>query len=201
MITWFIFDLGNTVIKLAYERVIANVCRESSVDRDELLEVFEQAGGYRDMERGAVSFIDFHQFLSDRAGYRGSARDLQAVWSNFFDGPMPGIEELLDRVRRKYRVAFLSNSNEVHADVIPKQFPALFAKDDRFVFSHRFKVAKPDPEIFHRAMELLGTKPQNAAFVDDLLENVLAARSVGLTAYQYIDTGTLVKQLEDDGLL
>jgi len=201
MITWFIFDLGNTVIKLAYERVIANITRDASVDRDELLEIFEQAGGYRDMERGAVSFIDFHQFLSDRAGYRGSARDLQAIWSNFFDGPMPGIEELLDRVRRKYRVAFLSNSNEVHADVIPKQFPALFAKDDRFVFSHRFKVAKPDPEIFHRAMELLGTKPQNAAFVDDLLENVLAARSAGLKAYQYLETGTLVKQLEDDELL
>jgi glucose-1-phosphatase len=201
MITWFIFDLGNTVIKLAYERVIANVVRDASVDRDELLEIFEQAGGYRDMERGAVTFIDFHQFLSDRAGYRGSARDLQAVWSNFFDGPMPGIEELLDKIRRKYRVAFLSNSNEVHADVIPKQFPALFAKDDRFVFSHRFKVAKPDPEIFRRAMELLGTKPQHAAFVDDLLENVLAARSVGLTAYQYLDTATLVKQLQDDELL
>ncbi len=201
MINWFIFDLGNTIIKLDYERVIENICRESSVDRDELLAIFEQAGGYRDMERGAVTFLGFHEFLSDRAGYRGTARDFQTLWSNFFDGPMPGIEEVLDRVRKKYRVAFLSNSNEVHADVIPKQFPALFEKDDRFVFSHRFKVAKPDPEIFHRAAELLGTQPQNAAFVDDLLENVLAARSVGMRAFQYIDTPTLVKQLEDEELI
>jgi HAD superfamily hydrolase (TIGR01509 family) len=201
MISWFIFDLGNTIIKLAYERVIESICRESSVDRDELLEIFERPGGYRDMERGAVTFLDFHQFLSDRADYRGSARDFQTLWSNFFDGPMPGIEELLDRVRRKYRVAFLSNSNEVHADVIPKQFAALFGKDDRFVFSHRFKVAKPDPEIFHRATELLGTQPQNAVFVDDMLENVLAARSVGMRAFQYIDTPGLTKQLEEEGLI
>jgi len=114
---------------------------------------------------------------------------------------MPGIEELLERVRRKYRVAFLSNSNEVHADVIPKQFPALFAKEDRFVFSHRFKVAKPDPEIFRRAAEVLGTQPQNAAFVDDLLENVIAARGVGMRAFQYIDTPGLVKQLEEEELI
>jgi len=201
MINWFIFDLGNTVIKLAYERVIENICRESSVERDELLDIFERPGGYRDMERGAISFADFHQFLSDRAGYKGSARDFQTIWSNFFDGPIPGIDDLLDRVRKKYRVAFLSNSNEVHADVIPKQFPALFGKDDRFVFSHRFKVAKPDPEIFHRAVELLGTKPENSVFVDDLLENVLAARSVGMRSYQFIDTPSLEKQLEEDELI
>ena len=201
MINWFIFDLGNTIIKLAYERVIEAICRESSVNRDELLEIFERPGGYRDMERGAVTFAGFHEHLSDRAGYRGSARDLQTIWSNFFDGPMPGIEDLLERVRKKYRVAFLSNSNEVHADVIPKQFEALFAKEDRFVFSHRFKVAKPDPEIFRRATEVLGTQPQNTVFVDDLLENVIAARSVGMRAFQYIDTPSLVTQLEADELL
>ena len=32
--TWFLFDLGNTLIKLAYERVLENICRESSVKRD-----------------------------------------------------------------------------------------------------------------------------------------------------------------------
>lgn len=201
MISWFIFDLGNTVIKLAYERVIENICRESNVDRDELLEIFERPGGYRDMERGAITFIDFHQFLSDRAGYRGSAREFQTLWSNFFDGPMPGIEDLLDRVRKKYRVAFLSNSNEVHAEVIPQQFPALFGKEDRFVFSHRFKVAKPDPEIFRRAAELLGTQPEHAVFVDDLLENVLAARSVGMRAFQFLDAPGLERQLEEENLL
>lgn len=201
MINWFIFDLGNTVIKLAYERVIENICRDSNVDRDQLLEIFERPGGYRDMERGAISFVDFHTFLSDRAGYRGSAREFQTLWSNFFDGPTPGIEELLDRVRRKYRLAFLSNSNEVHADVIPRDFASLFGKEDRFIFSHRFKVAKPDPEIFHRATELLGTQPQNAVFIDDLLENILAARSVGMRAFQYLDTPTLTKQLEAEELL
>jgi FMN phosphatase YigB (HAD superfamily) len=111
---WFLFDLGNTVLKIAYERVLRAICAEASIARDELIDVLEEPGGYRDMERGAVSFWEFYEFLCDRAGYRGSIRDFHNVWSDFFDGPMPGIEEVLERVRAKYRVAFLSNSNEVH---------------------------------------------------------------------------------------
>lgn len=200
-VTWFLFDLGNTVIKLAYERVLQKICKRATVKRDELIEILEEPGGYRDMERGAVTFAEFYEFLYDKAGYRGSLRDLQTVWSDFFDGTMPGVEDLLERVRAKYRVAFLSNSNEVHAELIPRRFAAIFRKDDRFVFSHRFRVAKPDPEIFHRALEILGALPDQVVFIDDLIENVIAARSVGLHAFQYVDAMTLIRELEREELL
>jgi HAD superfamily hydrolase (TIGR01509 family) len=199
--TWFIFDLGNTVIKLAYERVLESVCRNASIGRDALVELLEKPGGYRDLERGAVTFADFHDFISDKAGYRGSLRDFQTIWADFFDGPMPGVEDLLDRLRERYRVAFLSNSNEVHAEVIPRKFAALFRRDDRFVFSHRFHCAKPDPEIFRRALEVLGALPQQTVFVDDLVENVIAARALGMTSYQYRDALSLSEELGRDGLL
>ena len=200
-ITWFVFDLGNTLIKLAYERVLENLCRDASCTRDELVELLEEPGGYRDMERGAVTFWEFYEFLGENAGYRGSIRDLHHVWSDFFDGPLPGMEDLLERVREKYRVAFLSNSNEVHAELIPKRFGSLFRKDDRFIFSHRFKVAKPDPEMFRRTLEVIGALPQNVVFIDDLLENVLAARTLGIHSFQFVDAETLTRELVGDGLL
>ncbi|MDQ6800332.1 MAG: HAD family phosphatase [Acidobacteriota bacterium] len=200
-IAWFIFDLGNTVIKLAYERVMENICKRATIDRDALVELLENPGAYRDLERGAVSFEQFHDFLCDKAGYRGSLQDLRETWSDFFVGPLPGIEDLLGRLRRKYRVAFLSNSNEVHAEVIPRKYASLFERDDRFIFSHRFKTAKPDPEMFHRALEIIGALPSQAVFVDDLLENVLAARSVGITSYQFRDAFVLEQALRADGLL
>jgi putative hydrolase of the HAD superfamily len=201
MINWFLFDLGNTLIKLAYERVLGNVCSDAAITRDDLVDLLEAGGGYRDMERGVVSFAQFHQFLQDRAGYRGSFGELHEIWSDFFDGPITGMEELLERIRKRYRVAFLSNSNEVHAEVIPKRFAALFRPEDRFVLSHRFKVAKPDPELFRRALEVIGSKAQDTAFVDDLIENVIAARSIGISAYQFQDAASLVRELEADGIL
>jgi glucose-1-phosphatase len=199
--TWFLFDLGNTLIKLAYERVLENICRDSSVKRDELIEILEEPGGYRDMERGAVTFLDFYELVVDKSGYRGSARDFHTIWSDFFDGPILGIEGLLERIRARYRVGFLSNSNEVHAEEIPKKFAALFQKDDRFIFSHRFKVAKPDPEIFRRALEVLGAQAPQVVFIDDLIENVTAARSIGMQAFQFIDTISLTRELEAANLL
>jgi glucose-1-phosphatase len=201
MISWFLIDLGNTVVKLAYERVIEAICRESSVERDELLDIFEMAGGYRDLERGAITFWEFHEFLSDRAGYRGSIRDFHEIWTNFFDGPMPGIQDLLPKIREKYRIAFLSNSNEVHAEAIPKQYAALFQREDRFIFSYRFKVAKPDPEMFHRALETIGAQAGDVVFIDDLVENVIAARGIGIRSFQFIDAQELLKQLQGEGLL
>lgn len=201
MITWFLFDLGNTLIKLAYERVLGNVCRDAGVSRDELVEILEQPGGYRDMERGAITFREFYDFLCDKAGYRGTLLDLRAVWVDFFDGFMPGAETLLERIREKYRVAFLSNSNEIHADLVPRQFASLFRKDDRFIFSNRFRVAKPDPEIFRRALEVIGALPQHVVFVDDLMENVTAARSVGIQSFQFVDAEQLTGELRREGLL
>ena len=201
MITWFLLDLGNTLIKLAYERVIENICRDATVSRDDLVEMLEAPGAYRDMERGAVSFWEFYELLCDKAGYRGSIRDFHEVWSDFFDGTVPGAEELLERIRTRYRVAFISNSNEVHAELIPRKFSSLFEKDDRVIFSHRFKVAKPDPEIFRRALDTIGATPHQVVFVDDLSENVAVARSLGIQAFQFIDTLTLTRQLEAERLL
>jgi haloacid dehalogenase superfamily, subfamily IA, variant 3 with third motif having DD or ED/haloacid dehalogenase superfamily, subfamily IA, variant 1 with third motif having Dx(3-4)D or Dx(3-4)E len=199
--TWFLFDIGNTIVKLAYERVLGAIAAEAAVTRDELVELLEAPGAYRDMERGALSFYEFYEFLCDNAGYSASIRDFHRVWSDFFDGTMPGIEDLLDRVRRSYRVAFLSNSNETHAELIPKRFATVFEKDDIFVFSHRIKCAKPDPEVFRRAIETIGSTAQKTIFIDDLLENVLAARALGMRAFQFNDARSLTKELETEGLL
>ncbi len=114
---------------------------------------------------------------------------------------MPGIEDLLDRVRERHGVAFLSNSNEIHAELIPTQFAGLFHKDDPFVFSHRIKSAKPDPDAFRRALETIGATAEQTIFIDDLLENVLAARAFGMRAFQFTDARMLTKELEAEGLL
>jgi putative hydrolase of the HAD superfamily len=199
--TWFLLDLGNTVIRLGYERVLANICRSASIRRDALVNLLEEPGGYRDLERGAITFRELHDFLADRAGYRGTIGDLREIWSDFFEGTVPGIEELLDRIRQRYRLAFVSNSNEVHADVIPRRFGGLFEKEDRFLFSHRIRAAKPDPEFFRRALETLGALPAQTIFIDDLRENVLSARALGIQSYQFEDVPSLTAQLERDQLL
>ncbi|MFN2441445.1 MAG: HAD family hydrolase [Thermoanaerobaculia bacterium] len=198
---WFLFDLGNVLIRLDYDRVLDRIAKKSRVRREELIELMDAPGSYRDLERGLISFREFHQFLRERIGYSEDLRTFRKVWGDFFAGTVEGIEEVLRRVRQQYRIAFLSNSNEVHADVIPRLFGSLFDRSDIFVFSHRLKSAKPDPEIYHRTLETLGTTAQKVLFTDDLAENVTAARNAGIEAFHFTSAVDLLRDLEERGYL
>lgn len=199
---WFVLDLGNVVIKLNYERVLERILAFApETNRDRLVAVMEGAGGYRDLERGQVTFTEFYEFLRESSGYLGTVGSLRETWMDFFDGPVEGIEDVLARVRKTYRVAYASNSNEIHADLIPKQFAPLFRRDERFIFSHLHKCAKPDRLFFERTLNVLGSLPHHMIFVDDLLENVQAAMELGIRAYQFRDSISLLDRLEADGLL
>ena len=59
---------------------------------------------------------------------------------------------------------------------------------DRFDFvvnSSRLGMIKPDPAIYHHTLDRLGVEAHEAIFVDDLPENVVAARELGIHAIQF----------------
>jgi putative hydrolase of the HAD superfamily len=66
---------------------------------------------------------------------------------------------------------------------------------DVIVFSAEEGVKKPDPEIYQRALSRLGVNPQEAAFVDDRLPNILGARQLGMHAIQHVETGRTIKEI------
>ena len=68
---WFIWDLGNVVLKLAWNRVEEAIIARSSCNPEILRSIIEGPGGYRDMESGKVSFAELFSLLRDHGGYRG----------------------------------------------------------------------------------------------------------------------------------
>lgn len=198
---WFVFDFGNVLIRLDYERMLGEISAKSVASRAQIVRTFEMMGGVRDLERGAATFAEFHDLLGETIQYSGTLDELKASWGTVLAGPVEGIEDLLDRVRLQYRVGFLSNTNETHVEQIFRRFGVMFREDDRFVFSHRVGCAKPDPKIFRQMLQQLGALASQIVYVDDLAENVFAALDMGITAYQFTSSLALGKELEEDGLL
>jgi putative hydrolase of the HAD superfamily len=62
------------------------------------------------------------------------------------------------------------------------------------IWSYQHNMAKPEPEIYTLLLDKLGTAPDETLFLDDKIENILAARQFGIRALQF----STVEQLRQD---
>jgi putative hydrolase of the HAD superfamily len=65
---------------------------------------------------------------------------------------------------------------------------------DVLIWSYQHGLVKPDPAIYRLVLERLGTAPEETLFLDDKLENIEAARQLGMQGLQF----TTVDQLRED---
>ena len=60
---------------------------------------------------------------------------------------------------------------------------------------------KPEPAIYHRALDLLNRDAHEIIFIDDRAENVAAAQAVGIDAIQFLGTVNLRVALRQRGVM
>ncbi|MCL4560236.1 MAG: HAD family phosphatase [Chloroflexi bacterium] len=65
---------------------------------------------------------------------------------------------------------------------------------DHIFISAEMGVAKPDPAIFRVTLDRLGVTAVEAIFIDDALENVLAAEQLGLKAIHFTGTKAVIRE-------
>jgi putative hydrolase of the HAD superfamily len=96
---------------------------------------------------------------------------------------LPGAVELLTSLRSRFRLAALSNSNELHWERNSRELgvTGLF---EVAISSHQIGLRKPDSRIYLAALDRLGVSPDGVMFFDDVHENVVAAAELGIRAFQ-----------------
>jgi epoxide hydrolase-like predicted phosphatase len=70
---------------------------------------------------------------------------------------------------------------------------------DAILISAELGIAKPDPAIFHRLLDQWSLAPQTAVFIDDFLENIIAARNLGMEVIHFRSPEQAIDEL--DGML
>jgi putative hydrolase of the HAD superfamily len=105
--------------------------------------------------------------------------------------------ELLEYIRQlhpAYKVGLLSNA----WDDLRQTMHTRWDIDDLFdemIISAEVGMVKPDPRIFRLAAERLRVAPREAVFIDDMPDNVEAARHEGLQGIQFISTSQTLSEL------
>jgi putative hydrolase of the HAD superfamily len=67
---------------------------------------------------------------------------------------------------------------------------------DRVYASHLMGIIKPAPEFWQRILEEEKARPEETFFVDDLEENIVAARKLGITAHRFTGAEGLAAALK-----
>jgi epoxide hydrolase-like predicted phosphatase len=87
-------------------------------------------------------------------------------------------------VRPGLKTGLISNAWDGLREVLHMRVPIADAFDV-LVISAEEKIAKPDPRIYHIALERLGVQAAEAIFLDDFIENIHAANALGLMGVHF----------------
>jgi glucose-1-phosphatase len=180
--TAVIFDLGRVLLTFDHERcyeALATLTRTSSALVRETIESEIRPR----FDRGKMSIDEVHSLLEMRLGATLVREDFVRAWADVFE-PIPGMISWLHSLHGRVRLALLSNTDAIHLPWCVEQF-GFFHNFEQLFLSYEVGKAKPDPAIFHTALERLKLPPSACYYIDDIAEYANAARSVGMTAVHH----------------
>jgi putative hydrolase of the HAD superfamily len=172
-------------------------CRREGLPEDTLVTLIADGGAARgmlaDLERGAIGQPDFEKRMAGLLGVQ-ETQLLQRMAADL--RPEPRMLTALERLRATgVRVGVLSNSWGSHP-FDPYAGWDLERRFDAVVVSDRVRLRKPDPKIYHLAVQRLGVPAEQCVFVDDVAAYLEPARAMGMTVVLQTDATTAVAELE-----
>jgi len=114
-------------------------------------------------------------------------------WEVMLKDEIPGTVALLHQLKKKYTLYGLTNWSAETIDIAYRRF-AFFKEFEGIVVSGTEKLIKPDQRIFQLLLDRYSIHAEESIFIDDNLNNVLAARELGFTAVHFLNP----EQLEAD---
>lgn len=134
------------------------------------------------LEVGAWTLPQFWDVLAAETGLSLSYPEFEALYlgSVLDNEPM---YTTLARIPAGVRVGLLSNNYPVVSDHL--RGDPRFARFDALVFSNELRQKKPHPNAFAALAEAMGVPAAQTAFVDDVPENIAAARAAGFHGLLY----------------
>ncbi|WP_067181005.1 HAD family hydrolase [Microtetraspora niveoalba] len=180
---------------IAQDRIDASHYKD--VMRELILHAYDGGGesAIHALERGEISAADFERDLAARLmtldGVPPVADGLLARMFLGFE-PVEEMNEML-RLARAAGIRTCLVSNSWANDYPRDSWDGLF---DAIVISGEVGMRKPEPRIFHHALDLVGLPAEECVFIDDIEANIAAARALGLVGIHHSDATATIGELE-----
>ena len=181
MISAVIFDFGNVVCRFDNGIILQRIADRTGKNLDELQAIVHSSRHVVvDYENGLTTSHQFYQQMSALVGLNIPEDEFKELYTDKFS-PIPETFELIRLLRGKCKLGLLSNTSEWDFEYAIKT-TEVFPLFDAVTLSFEVHALKPAKEIYLDMLEKLGEKAERCLYIDDLEENVLAARIIGMNA-------------------
>ncbi len=172
------FDLGGVIVRTEYQAPRERLAERLNTTYEDLYKIVFESDTGRKASLGAITASEHWAAVARRLGRPASESD--AIRTEFFAGDVID-RTLLDFIRSlrpQRKTGVISNAwADMRDYLVENKFDDAF---DALVLSAEVGTMKPDPQIYHLALDKFKVKPDEAVFVDDMPANVEAARTLGM---------------------
>ena len=181
-----IFDFGGVILNIDYTLTEKAFASLGLTDFDRIYSQATQKELFDKLEKGQISPEIFRTEI--RKFIRDGITDTQIdeAWNAMLlDLPAERVE-LLDKLKKKYRLFLLSNTNEIHFTSFNAYMKNKFKRDifgdvfENAYVSHNVKMRKPDAEIFEFVLRENNLKNSETLFIDDSIQHIEGANKLGI---------------------
>lgn len=192
-----LFDLGNVVIDIDFERIFKKWSFYSGVPVEEMQAAFQMDAAYEQHERGEIEGVEYHQHLEQKLEMQLSYDQFCEGWNDIMVAPIDETVNILMSLKSQVSLYALSNANTLHKQYWEKTYPDELSHFEKVYVSSDIGRRKPEPDAYQHVFDDLGIAAQNIVFFDDLAENIEAASALGMKVVHVrspLDVGNFIAE-------
>ena len=180
-----ILDMGNVLLEWNKDKILQGV---SEIKKDYLIldKTIFQSGLWERLDLGTMTRQELVLKVVSMIGstYQKKIEEVIWNWPSYIDIYTEVLSVLSELKKKGHRIFVLSNTSKVFYDLLDEQLSPLKELLDGFVLSCDIKVIKPDLAMFKEILDKYQLNPTNCVFLDDIEDNTIAAKKLGIRAYQ-----------------
>ncbi len=194
-----IFDFGRVICDFDLGKFVARAARASTLSADGVKGTMPESMRMADLyETGLMTSREFYTSVCRIASLTMSEQEFVSAWTDIFT-PRQATFELVKRLKGRYRLGLLSNTNEWHYQFGIKPV-GIFPLFDAVTLSFEVRAMKPDRRIYDDMLAKLDLPAGACVYIDDIAENVAAALALGMHAIHYTTHEKLIEDLAKAGV-
>lgn len=191
-----VFDLGGVMVDFDPKSYLVDLLCNAEME-EKVYELTFGSEEWKLMDAGLISRFEGNKRMLERAQQEGCSFEVQGVLDDWIHilHVRHRMQELVRRMKNHgYCVYYLSNIPQDVLDLLRQR--GVLDRFDGGVASCEVHINKPDPRIYQALLDKYHLKAEECVFIDDRLENVQTASSMGFAGVQMKDSvGTLVRSL------